>query len=263
MPHEPQVLTPHFVRRRLPDEATHLDRESRGEGRLLPARTTEWDDLANLVISAPALPTLFPCAEDVLRQCARLVVSEGFPALEMLARPMDRLLPVLRNVFKSPERTVVRWGIGTITSREAALEALQLSPDFLVSPAFSHRVLEVAVEAGVPYLPGVQSFQDVQDVIDAFDTFGLKPRVLKLCPVFNITPQYVEGIRGCFPGISFCPTGEINLENFVYWKRLPGIVAPMGADLLPTEIIARGDIEAMRERLQLLRALSTEANAAK
>lgn len=51
-----------------------------------------------------------------------------------------------------PERHSVPWGIGAITNREAPLRAAELQPDFLISPAFSRRVLELAVEAGIPYV---------------------------------------------------------------------------------------------------------------
>ena len=104
-----------------------------------------------------------------------------------------------------------------------------MKPDFLVSPAFSQRVLDAALEAKIPYIPAVHTFQDVQDVIDAFDDRGVEVRLLKLCPVYGLTRDYVRSLCGCFPGIVFCPTGEITLENYYDWKSTPGIVTSWAA----------------------------------
>ena len=144
-------------------------------------------------------------------------------------------------------------------TRQDALQAVALRPDFLVSPAFSRHVLEVAVDANIPYIPAVHTFQDVQNVIDAFGDCGLEVRVLKLCPVYGLTHEYVQALCGCFPGISFCPTGEITLDNYVQWKRMPGIIAPMGSGFVSEDLLNAGDWEGVRARLRLLHRLSAEA----
>jgi 2-dehydro-3-deoxyphosphogluconate aldolase/(4S)-4-hydroxy-2-oxoglutarate aldolase len=217
------------------------------------------DDLAALLARAPAIPTLMPVCGATLSRYAAMLAEERFPALEVLARPVERLVPALREVFSAPERLVVRWGVGTVTTRAVAIEVVRLQPDFLVSPAFSKSVLQVAVESGIPYIPGVATLQDVQNVVDAFEDFGL--RVLKLCPVFHLSTTYVEALAGCFPGIRFCPTGEITIENFQQWAQSPAIMAPMGGALIPVEFIESQREGAFRERSRLLRRLSPLANS--
>jgi 2-dehydro-3-deoxyphosphogluconate aldolase/(4S)-4-hydroxy-2-oxoglutarate aldolase len=159
-------------------------------------------------------------------------------------------------VFAQPARKLVYWGIGTLKSRTDALDAAELRPDFFVSPAFSRRVLEVAVDRGIPYIPAVYTFQDVQDVLDVFDEFGLSVQLLKLCPIYGLTAEYVRSMAACFPGIFFCPTGEITLENYSQWKRLPAIAAPMGSRLIPRVLLERNDFVAVRHRLRELRELA-------
>src|SRR5262249_6051118 len=127
----------------------------------------------------PMVPTVFPCAADALCNYANALSSEGYCAIELLSRPPADALDVFRRICERPERQVIKWGIGTIKTADAARQFAQLRPDFFVSPAFSRRVLEVAFEVGIPYIPGVQSFQDVQDVIDAFDELGLTVKLLK------------------------------------------------------------------------------------
>lgn len=215
-------------------------------------------ELYAAIIAAPALPTVYPIGADVLCGYAEALAAEQFPAIEVLARPLTDVLPTLREVFALPARKLVYWGIGTLKNRADALAAAELQPDFFVSPAFSRRVLEVAVDRGIPYIPAVHSFQDVQDVLDAFDEFGLSVQLLKLCPVYGLTAEYVRSIAACFPGILFCPTGEITLENYSQWKRMPAIAAPMGSRLIPRELLDRKDFVAVQHRLQALRELALE-----
>ena len=214
------------------------------------------DSLVSLLSAAPLVPTAFPQSADALCTFARALHAEGYPALELLARPQESMLEVWRQIIDRPERRLILWGAGTIKTATAAREVVELRPNFLVSPAFSRRVLEVAVANNIPYIPGVHSFQDVQDVIDAFDEHGLEVNVLKLCPVYGLTSEYVASLCGCFPGIQFCPTGEIDWDNYQFWKRQPGIIAPMGSRMFPREFIAASDEPVIRARLKKLRGLA-------
>lgn len=210
----------------------------------------------------PIVPTVFPCAVDALCDYAQVLSSEGYGAIELLSRPPADALDVFRQICERPERQIIKWGIGTIRTADTARQFAQLRPDFFVSPAFSRRVLAVAVEVGIPYIPGVQSFQDVQDAIDTFDELGLTVKLLKLCPIFNLSEDYVSALCSCFPGIQFCPTGEISWDNYQSWKQQPGIVAPMGSGLVPHDLIVNGDVEAIRARLQALRQMADGRHSA-
>ena len=207
---------------------------------------------------APLVPTVFPRDVEALCHFARVLSEESYPAMEILARPLDASLEVFREICRRPERRLIRWGIGTIKTATSARAVLELRPDFLVSPAFSSRVLKECASAGIPYIPGVQTFQDVQDVLDAFDDLGLEVHVLKLCPIYGLSADYVQSLSNCFPDIAFCPTGEITLDNYSHWKQMPSIVAPMGSRLVPPAMLDSHDFAAIRQRLRQLRQLTDE-----
>jgi 2-dehydro-3-deoxyphosphogluconate aldolase/(4S)-4-hydroxy-2-oxoglutarate aldolase len=216
-------------------------------------------DLVGLIQKAPILPTVYPTDVETLCRYADILHEEGYPALELLGRPHEQALTAMSRIVESPQRHKIKWGLGTVRNHAAARQAVALRPDFIVSPAFSRRVLDMAVQADVPYIPGVHTFQNVQDVIEAFEDCGLTVQVLKLCPVFGLTAEYVQALRGCFPGIVFCPTGEITFENYLEWKQIPGIVAPMGSQLVPKDWLDTGDFESVRHRLRQYRELAGKA----
>jgi len=213
------------------------------------------DELYEQLIAALMVPTVFPLASDILRPYAQLLADEGFPAIEVLARPLDKALEVFQELTPS-DRRLIKWGMGTVCTRSAAQQAVEYRPDFIVSPAFSRRVFDVAANADIPYIPGVHSFQDVQNVIDHFEERGMRVRLLKLCPVFDITVEYLRSLRGCFPDIHFCPTGGISFDNYAEWKSIPGIVAPMSSQFVPQQWIEERCDDDIRQRLGQIRVLA-------
>lgn len=111
----------------------------------------------------------------------------------------------------------------------------------------------VAIEAGIPYIPGVFTFQDVQDVIETFAEYGLSIKALKLCPVQRATPDYLRMLASCFPEIVFFPSGSMPLEDIAMWTQFPYVSAPMDSKFVPREMLERLDIDEVRGRLQTIR----------
>jgi 2-dehydro-3-deoxyphosphogluconate aldolase/(4S)-4-hydroxy-2-oxoglutarate aldolase len=215
--------------------------------------------LLEQIIQAPVLPTVFPLEADTLCAYAEALHAEGYPALEVLARPLEQALGVMRQVMRSPQRRLIAWGMGTVLTESAARQAVELQPDFLVSPAFSRRVLHVAAQAGIPYIPGVRTFQDVQAVLDAFEDEGLTVEVLKLCPIEGVTLEYMRSLSGCFPGIVFCPSGTLPLAEIARWTRLPYLAAPMDSKFVSQELLETRDVEGIRKHLRMIRRFAESA----
>ena len=62
-------------------------------------------------------------------------------------------------------------------------------------------------------------------------------------------------LGNCFPGIVYCPSGEVDMQNLAAWQAMPNIVAPMGAAFLPQEHLEQQDRDAVRERLRGIAAI--------
>ncbi len=214
------------------------------------------------IADAPVLPTLHPdhLDEDAVCSYVRLMYEEQYAALEILCRPLESALRLFRRISRREERKLIALGLGTITSADAAKRAVEARPDFIVSPAFSRNVLRVAVVAGITYVPGVFTCQDVQDVLDAFEDEGLGVEVLKLCPANGVGVDYVQMLAGCFPGIRFCPTGGMSLDNLAYWRECPHVGAPMGSLFVPQELLENGNWTEVRQRLRQVRDVALSKN---
>jgi 2-dehydro-3-deoxyphosphogluconate aldolase/(4S)-4-hydroxy-2-oxoglutarate aldolase len=221
--------------------------------------TATGQSILQKLITAPIVPTVFPIALDILRAYIRALHEENYPALEVLCRPPEAGLEILAGLQHVPERELIAVGAGTVTSAGLAKKIVRLKPDFIVSPAFSRRVLTIALDADIPYLPGVCSFQDVQDVTEAFHDAGLTVRILKLCPLIGLSPAYVQMLAGCFPGIYYCPTGDPGVESlktYQRWKRVPNIIAPMGSGFIPHVWLEQKKFQAIAARLRKISKLA-------
>jgi 2-keto-3-deoxy-6-phosphogluconate aldolase len=206
---------------------------------------------------APVQLNIFPrySVETVCR-LIKIMNEEHYPLIEILARPIDDAIALLRNLNDTPHRKMIYIGIGTIKTEKDARRVVQLKPDFIVSPAFSRKVLNVAFEHGIPYIPAVRTFQDIQDVLDAFEEKNIEVKVLKFCPVVGLPKEYFSAVAGCFPGILFCPTGTVTLESLAEWKKIPCIAAPMESSFISEEWLTTGNFDAVRNRFKEIRELS-------
>jgi 2-keto-3-deoxy-6-phosphogluconate aldolase len=194
---------------------------------------------------------------DTVCEFIQLLHKEDYPAMEILARPtLDDGLDLLRQLNDRPEREKIHVGVGTIKTKKAAEEVVKLNPDFLVSPAFSRRVLDVAVKAEIPYLPAVSSLQNIQDVLDAFEDVGWDVTLLKLCPVEVLTYETVKIMGAIYPGILFCPTGSVDLETLPEWNKIPCVGPAMESTFIPRDMRMKKQWEQARQILQTIRKIT-------
>ena len=211
------------------------------------------DEVLADILRTPAMINLYPREADTVRRYVRVLREEGYAALEILARPPTAALTLFKELSAGPERHLLRLGLGTVKTRRDAEQAVSVKPDFLVSPAFSRRVLEVAVEADLPYIPGVCTLQDVQDVLDAFEDVGREVKVLKLCPMAVLNAEYVRILGAIYPGIMFCPTGTVTLEELPEWSGMPNIGPAMQSEYVPDELFETRDWDGVRRCLRTVR----------
>lgn len=212
--------------------------------------------------NAPAQINIMPdyTAEELVG-LASVFAEEGFPMLEILGRPMGKAIDLLASFNERPERSKVYTAIGTLKTRKDAEAVVALKPDLLVSAIFSRQVLDVAVDAGIDYLPAVSTLQDIQNVLEAFDEVGRELSILKVCPVEVVPIGMVNIMANIFPGIRFCPTGTIEIEDIPEWKAMPWMAAPMERWFVPDELIYAHDWDAIRGRLRKIKELAAEGVA--
>lgn len=98
-------------------------------------------------------------------------------------------------------------GAGTILRREQLDAARWAGADFGVAPVLDVGLVETAVAAGLPFIPGALTPSEIATAWNAGATF------VKLFPASAVGPALVRELRGPMPEVALIPTGGIDASN--------------------------------------------------
>ncbi|MEX5297549.1 bifunctional 4-hydroxy-2-oxoglutarate aldolase/2-dehydro-3-deoxy-phosphogluconate aldolase [Kocuria sp. CPCC 205292] len=159
------------------------------------------------------------------------LVAGGLPVLEVALRN-DYGLAAIERIAARGDVVV---GAGTVLSVEQLRRSLDLGASFVVAPGLDEEVVEAALAAGVPVLPGIMTPSDVQRGI----RLGLDR--LKLFPAGVAGGLALIGaLAPVFPGIGFMPSGGVNPANLAEYLAHPAVFAASGSWIASGERVAAG-----------------------
>ncbi|MGI6069415.1 MAG: bifunctional 4-hydroxy-2-oxoglutarate aldolase/2-dehydro-3-deoxy-phosphogluconate aldolase [Blautia sp.] len=170
--------------------------------------------------------------EDAKPLCEALCAG-GLPVAEITFRT-DAAEESIRTVSKAfPEMLV---GAGTVTNVEQAKRALDAGAKFLVSPGFSCKVTEFAVDNDVMIFPGTCTPTEVMLAME----YGLP--VVKFFPA----KQYggldtIKALAAPFPAMKFMPTGGVSAANIQEFLSFDKIIACGGSWMVKDNFVKEGN----------------------
>ena len=172
---------------------------------------------------------------------ADALLKGGLPVIELTFRTGAAAEAIAAVRKRFPEMLV---GAGTVVVEEQLQQALDAGAQFLVSPGFDRGLTRIAVEKGVPYLPGVATASELQ---------GALALGIKACKFFPAEERggarFLRILAATFRAFSpaFVPTGGINLNNLESWLVEPNVIAVGGSWLAARQWIKDKDWAAVRE----------------
>jgi 2-dehydro-3-deoxyphosphogluconate aldolase/(4S)-4-hydroxy-2-oxoglutarate aldolase len=163
-----------------------------------------------------------------------------------------RLVEVTFTVPAAPQvmaelagREDVVVGAGTVLTADQARDALGAGAQFIVAPNFDREVAEVALGAGVMYVPGAYS---TTEIVTAH-TAGA--HVIKVYPVGVAGgPAYIQVIREPLPHIALLAAGGTNVENVPAFLRAGCLAVGLGPALADPKLAEAGRFEEITKRAQ-------------
>ncbi|MGY3127229.1 2-dehydro-3-deoxyphosphogluconate aldolase/(4S)-4-hydroxy-2-oxoglutarate aldolase [Agrococcus sp. UYP33] len=176
------------------------------------------------------------------------LVAGGLPVLEVALRNEWGLDAIARIAARGD----VLVGAGTVLSIRQLRSALDAGAGFVVAPGLDEEIVEAALAAGVPVLPGVMTPSDVQRGI----RLGLDR--LKLFPAGVVGGLGMIGaLAPVFPGVRFMPSGGVSAANLAEYLAHPAVFAASGSWIASPARIAAGAeavAEAAREAVAIQQA---------
>lgn len=170
--------------------------------------------------------------EDAKPLCEALCAG-GLPVAEITFRT-DAAEESIRTVSKAfPEMLV---GAGTVINVEQAKRALDAGAKFLVSPGFSSKVTEFAIDNNVMVFPGTCTPTEVMMAME----YGLP--VVKFFPA----KQYggldtIKALAAPFPTMKFMPTGGVSAANIQEFLAFDKIIACGGSWMVKDSYVKEGN----------------------
>lgn len=172
-------------------------------------------------------------AEDAV-PLARALLAGGVRVIEVTLRTEAALAAIRAIAAEAPEIAV---GAGTALKPEDLAEAAAAGARFAVSPGFTAELCAAAKrQPTLPWLPGVATPSEAMQAMAAGYLH------LKFFPAeASGGVKALKDLHGPFPGLRFCPTGGVGLENAAAYLALPNVVAVGGSALTPKDALKAGD----------------------
>jgi len=182
---------------------------------------------------SPIIPVLAIEDASKVLDIAKALQEGGVNIMEITLRT-DAAYEAIETVAKELPSMCV--GAGTVVSVKQYKEVKKRGAQFIISPGVNERLLEYSKDSAIAYIPGVASASDIMLAME----FGLHE--LKLFPA-NIVggSKAIKAFGGPFSGISFCPTGGVNLENLREYIQLDNVICVGGTWFCAKELIDNED----------------------
>lgn len=190
------------------------------------------NSIEQIVDIAPVIPVLVLDDPDSALIVGEALLEGGLPVLEITLRTPAALECI--RVLSRLKGAVV--GAGTVLSPDQLSASLDAGAVFAVSPGSTPRLVEAALRARVPYLPGVATASEAM----ALAELGLSH--FKFFPAEGIGgTKHLASLASPLPQLRFCPTGGITQENARNWLSLPNVCCVGGSWVAPADAVRARD----------------------
>lgn len=187
----------------------------------------------DLLDLSPVIPVVVVDHVEQAVPLARALLRGGIPVIELTLRS-DAALAAIEAVASQVDGIVV--GAGTVVTPAQVRQVQDAGAQFLVTPGAPPRLLQAALDSGLPLLAGAGTLTEMLTLAEA----GLE--ALKFFPAEASGGRaYLSAVAGPCPQLRFCPTGGITPQTAAEWLALPNVGCVGGSWLTPKDALARGD----------------------
>lgn len=158
-------------------------------------------------------------------KAAQAVVAGGILGLEITFSVPDAasVITQLKKMYHLSSGVVI--GAGTVLDATTARLAIIAGAEFIVSPSFNLETAQICNLYQVPYLPGCMTITEMQQALMS------GAEIVKLFPANNFEPELIKSVKAPLPQINIMPTGGINLDNLLNWKKAGALLVGVGGNL--------------------------------
>ncbi|HLO50643.1 MAG TPA: bifunctional 4-hydroxy-2-oxoglutarate aldolase/2-dehydro-3-deoxy-phosphogluconate aldolase [Kamptonema sp.] len=133
-------------------------------------------------------------------------------------------------------------GTGTLLNVEQLHQAVDCGAQFLFTPHTNSAMIEAAIEAGVPIIPGAFS---PTEIVTAWQAGASCVKVFPISAMGGAS--YIKSLQGPLGYIPLIPTGGVTLENAKIFIEAGAIAVGLAGDLFPKHLVVTEDWDAIAQ----------------
>lgn len=202
------------------------------------------------------LPLYFHADPEISAGVLEALYAAGIRTIEYTNRGPEALKNFEKLKNKVEKELPGMWlGIGTIKDAAAARDFIEAGADFLISPGIPEDVFDETYSEKMLWIPGCMTVTEIMQA----EQFGIS--FIKIFPGNILGPAFISAIREIFPGLSFMPTGGVELEkeNLRNWFNAGVAAVGMGSKLITKAMLAERNYKAIsqsaKDALEMIQAL--------
>lgn len=177
-------------------------------------------------------------------EMAKAVAAGGMKLIEITwnsDRP-EKIISYLRQ-----ELADCQIGSGTLLNLEQLERAIDSGAEFLFTPHTDLTLIQTAVKANIPIVPGALSPTEIVTAWQAGAT------CIKVFPIQSVGgANYIRSLQGPLGNIPLIPTGGVTLKNAREFLLAGAIAVGLAGDLFPQNLIKKSDWQAISRNAQNL-----------
>jgi 2-dehydro-3-deoxyphosphogluconate aldolase / (4S)-4-hydroxy-2-oxoglutarate aldolase len=139
-------------------------------------------------------------------------------------------------------------GTGTIVTLPELETAIAAGAQFIFTPHVNLHLIEKAVSARIPIIPGALS---PTEIVTAWQAGASCVKVFPIQAVGGAS--YIKSLQGPLGDIPLIPTGGVTIANAVDFIQAGAIAVGLAGDLFPSEAIDRDRWSEITQKAQLMR----------
>jgi 2-dehydro-3-deoxyphosphogluconate aldolase / (4S)-4-hydroxy-2-oxoglutarate aldolase len=198
------------------------------------------------------VPVLTAGSTDEAERACHALLQGGLSVVEITFRT-DAAAEAIRRVSGIDGLLV---GAGTVLSPEQLARALDAGARFAVAPGTNEAVVDAALSAGVPFVPGVATPSEIERAR------SLGCRELKVFPAAVVGgPAFLKAVAPVYPDVRFVPTGGVNPENLASYLELPSVLACGGTWICERKLLEERRFDEIERRAREAVALAVAVAA--
>jgi len=164
---------------------------------------------------------------DKVLPASKAILNGGIKTIEISLNTPD----ALKCISEIAEIEGLIPGVGTVVSKESAIESIEAGAEFVVSPITKKEIIDACHSMEKPVFSGAFTPAEI------YQAYEWGADVVKVFPAETLGMNYIKAVLQPFPNIKLMPTGGVTPDNIDKWFDLGAVCVGVGGSFTKPDII--------------------------